>query len=408
MSEYQYYEFRAIDRPLTQAEMRELRAISTRAQITSTSFINVYNYGDFRGNPGALMDEYFDAFLYYANWGTRQVMLRLPRALLDVEQASAYCTGDHASVRASGDFVVMEYLWDSESGYYEEGDEDEEDEAEDEEYGDEDYDEDDYEDAEGGEGRLSSIVPLRAVLLGGDLRPLYLGWLLGAQMGDLEGKAPEPPVPPGLGRLSGPLQAFADYLRIDRDLIAVAAERSTGGAPSGPSREEWAAWIGRLPEGEKDALLLRMAEGREPHLHGELLQRFRRDQAAAEGETEQPAVPPRTVAELIAAGEGHAKERRRRQTERQAAARAAYLDTLAAREPELWREVEALIDARKAKEYDEAITLLTDLRDLNTRAGRQAEFEDRIRALRERHRTKASFITRLDGAGIGTRQKARA
>ena len=47
MSEYQYYEFRTIDRPLTQREMRELRAISTRAEISPTSFTNFYTFGDF-------------------------------------------------------------------------------------------------------------------------------------------------------------------------------------------------------------------------------------------------------------------------------------------------------------------------------------------------------------------------
>ena len=40
MSEYQYYEFQAIDRPLTQQQMAELRAVSTRARITATSFTN--------------------------------------------------------------------------------------------------------------------------------------------------------------------------------------------------------------------------------------------------------------------------------------------------------------------------------------------------------------------------------
>ena len=34
MSEYQYYEFRAIDRPLSERELTELRALSSRAQIT--------------------------------------------------------------------------------------------------------------------------------------------------------------------------------------------------------------------------------------------------------------------------------------------------------------------------------------------------------------------------------------
>jgi hypothetical protein len=39
MSEYQYYEFQAIDRSLTEREMSELRAYSTRARITPTSCV---------------------------------------------------------------------------------------------------------------------------------------------------------------------------------------------------------------------------------------------------------------------------------------------------------------------------------------------------------------------------------
>lgn len=34
MSEYQYYEFQAIDRPLTEKETSELRSYSTGARIT--------------------------------------------------------------------------------------------------------------------------------------------------------------------------------------------------------------------------------------------------------------------------------------------------------------------------------------------------------------------------------------
>ena len=47
MSEYQYYEFRTIDRALSDKEMNEMRAVSTRAEITRTSFVNEYMYGDF-------------------------------------------------------------------------------------------------------------------------------------------------------------------------------------------------------------------------------------------------------------------------------------------------------------------------------------------------------------------------
>ncbi len=40
MSEYQYYEFAAIDRPLTAAEMTQLRKVSTRGQINASGFVN--------------------------------------------------------------------------------------------------------------------------------------------------------------------------------------------------------------------------------------------------------------------------------------------------------------------------------------------------------------------------------
>jgi hypothetical protein len=67
MSEYQYYEFQAIDRPLTEKEMRELRSYSSRAHITPASFVNDYSRGDFKGNEDTWMEKYFDAFLYLAN-----------------------------------------------------------------------------------------------------------------------------------------------------------------------------------------------------------------------------------------------------------------------------------------------------------------------------------------------------
>lgn len=77
MSEYRYYEFQAIDRPLTAKQMDELRSYSTRARITPTSFVNDYAWGNFKGNQDAWMENYFDAFLYLANWGTHVLKLRL-------------------------------------------------------------------------------------------------------------------------------------------------------------------------------------------------------------------------------------------------------------------------------------------------------------------------------------------
>src|SRR5215472_9001927 len=49
MSEYQYYEFLAVDRALNERQLAELRALSTRARITPTSFVNTYQWGNFPG-----------------------------------------------------------------------------------------------------------------------------------------------------------------------------------------------------------------------------------------------------------------------------------------------------------------------------------------------------------------------
>jgi hypothetical protein len=66
MSEYQYYEFLAIDRPLTEREMADLRALSTRAHITPVSFTNHYDWGGLKADPKTLMKHYFDAHVYEA------------------------------------------------------------------------------------------------------------------------------------------------------------------------------------------------------------------------------------------------------------------------------------------------------------------------------------------------------
>ncbi len=60
MSEYQYYEFQAIDRALGPKEMDYLRGYSTRATITPTSFVNHYEWGSFKGDSDVWMEKYFE------------------------------------------------------------------------------------------------------------------------------------------------------------------------------------------------------------------------------------------------------------------------------------------------------------------------------------------------------------
>jgi hypothetical protein len=384
VSEYQYYEFLAVDRPLTEREMQELRAVSSRAVITPTRFTNHYEWGNFKGDPRAWMERYFDAFLYFANWGTHELMLRLPRRLLDPATAKRYCRGEAASARVKGEHVILEFLSEEEGSDWFEEDED---------------------------GSLSSLVPLRADIAAGDLRTLYLGWLLCAQAGELDDAEEEPPCPPGLGRLSAALEAFVTFMRIDRDLLEAAAAGSLEAEETLPA-EDVERWVSALPEAEKRALLVRLIRGDEPHLRAELVRRFRNSRAASPSDT---TAGRRTVGELLGAAKQRTEERRRREAERAARERARqereaaearerHLTSLARRETEAWGEVEALIATKQPGKYDAAVALLRDLRELAVRSGRREEVEARLGRLHEQHAKKPSLISRLRAAGlVGTR-----
>jgi hypothetical protein len=196
MSEYQYFEFQAIDRPLSKKDMAELRSYSTRARITPTSFVNDYSWGNFKGDADVWMDKYFDAFLYLANWGTHILKLRLAESLLSAKTARLYAAGEHAAVRVQNGNVILSFLSENEDG----------------------------EDSVESEGWLASLISVRAELALGDLRALYLGWLLRAQSGELDPSDLSPPVPAGLAKLSASLTSLVEFLRIDRDLIRVSAK----------------------------------------------------------------------------------------------------------------------------------------------------------------------------------------
>ena len=170
MSEYQYFEFQAIDRPLSKKEMAELRSYSTRARITPTSFVNDYSWGDFKGDADVWMDKYFDAFLYLANWGTRILKLRLPDRLLNAKTARLYAVGEHTAARVRNGNVIISFHSENE----------------------------DVEDSVESEGSLASLISVRSELAHGDLRALYLGWLLCVQNGELDPDSLSPPVPAGL------------------------------------------------------------------------------------------------------------------------------------------------------------------------------------------------------------------
>jgi hypothetical protein len=78
MSEYQYYEWQTLERPLTAAEQAAVNGRSSHIDVTSSQAIVTYNWGDFKHDPLKVLAKYFDAHLYITNWGTRRLAFRFP------------------------------------------------------------------------------------------------------------------------------------------------------------------------------------------------------------------------------------------------------------------------------------------------------------------------------------------
>jgi hypothetical protein len=379
MSEYQYYEFQAIDRPLSEADRQALRDLSTRARITATSFTNSYEWGDFKGDPAKLMERWFDLHLYLTNWGSRRLMIRLPTRLVNRHLLDAFLGEvDCAEQRVVGENLILDVGLD-------------EVEAED-------------DDLEDGSGWLAALTPLRAEVLAGDLRLFYLLWLTAVEADRVGAAALEPML--GIGPMTAALEAFAAFFGIDPDLVQVAAERPAVVVPSVSTSVDVRKILLAMTDSEKTGILARLYDGN-THVALELRAKVR-DRMAVE--TDAPPVVARTVGELRARARalGLAREQaaakklaadRKRRLEEAEKARRVRLDTIARRGESVWREVEAEIERRNAAGYDKAANLLLDLQAVAEDRSAMPDFEKRLRAIRERHARKQQFVVRLAKIG---------
>lgn len=381
MSEFQYYEFLAIDKPLGSEEIAYVRTLSRRVQPTSSHAAFNYAYGDFPGDPLALLAKHYDAMLYIANWGTKQLAFRFPKAAIDQTALQPYYYGvDEIELTTKGQYVILNITFQEEGGFGWIDD---------------------------SEGQLAPLASLRDDIMRGDLRALYLVWLASAVRGSGFGASSEsedlddeelddderddpiePPVPPGLGQLTAPLQALTEFFEIDQDLIGSAALASS---PLKAAAEPIERWVPLLPEAERNAFLVRAARG-EP-IGAELLRRLREVGGAVKPAASGAA--RRTFSTIAAAAEGVRHERQA--AERQAAERAqlAKLEALAKREEYVWSKVAEQLALRTAQSYDAAVASLADLRDLAVHRKQRAAFDLRLGQLLAPYASSAALLRRL-------------
>jgi hypothetical protein len=382
MSEYQYYEFAAIDRPLTRAEMAELRAVSTRAVITPSGFANHYEWGDLKADPSDWMRRYFDAFVYTANWCSCRLALRVPLANFGKSELKPFATKYSLTVEAGDDSWILDWALDESEDYDRFAEED-------------------------GSGWMPRLAPLRDELLRGDLRPLYLGWLAGARGGELREGALEPEVPPGLSAPSAPQQALVEFLEIDPDMLVAAASGSARVAQADViEADRIDAWLGEWSRDEMLAVLKLIAQGQ-----GHEAERRVRSRHAAWQKTQRSIVASpvrrRSVAELrelakSASGvrlECEAKERAKQEAEDRQR-RVAYLRLLMSEVDKHWAAIDAQAQRGSASGYEQAVRDLANLAEGYALTSSRKEFERALRRFLVRHATRGALLRRLTEAGL--------
>jgi hypothetical protein len=378
LSEYQYYEFMAIERPLSEQEMAHMREISSRGRITPVSFSNEYNWGDFKGDPKSLMRRFYDAHVYLANWGSVELMLRLPKEALERSAFHDFMIKGGLEVEATPTHWICSWSQ-SES---------------------EDCDRFLEED---GPGWMARLAPLRQELLRGDLRSLYIGWLAAVANGEVGEDEQEPEMPDGLAPFSAAQEALAEFLDIDPDLlVGVGMDRPVTGETV--EAGEIDSWLNSLSPDEMRHWVGKIIEGRGMEAEREVKASFTAWHRNCDA---PPRFAPRTVADLWQLAEKaqevrrlRDEERHRQEQARKLRERDAYLAGLARDFPKAWQGIEQRVRVGSGKAYDEVCRALVDLAEAYTRHARRDDFTAELRRFMTSHMQRKTLVQRLVKAGL--------
>jgi hypothetical protein len=377
MSEYQYHEWQTVDRLLTPEEQAAVNDLSSHIEVSASRAVVTYHWSDFRHDPKQVLLQYFDAYLYLANWGSLRLMFRFPDGMIDKADIEPYCVDEYITFERLGNYQVLDLDFGPEDGGG-------------------------WMEAEAG---LSHFIRLRADLLEGDFRLPYLAWLKAMTMAgdpyesedddtDITADHRESPVPPGLKKLSPSLQDFVRVFEIDTFLVQAAAEASPDSKKA--RAIDYREVIERLPRAECDDFLARLAEG-DPGVGLALRKRLG---ARLPQEHREPA-RRRTIQQLIQRGEELERAEKKRRAEAALQKHTAEMQALAAHEMQVWSQIETLLDTgrKSASVYDKATTLLEKLKQLAEFQNTPDSFEARLHQLAQKYASRPSLIDRWRGRG---------
>lgn len=359
MSEYQYLEFRAVDRPLTDKELSYAREQSSRAEISRWSFTNEYHFGDFRGNANGMLRRGYDVFLHYANFGVRTIKIRLPAGLpFGRKLWSKYIDGKllkwKPDPKGSSGTLALEPYFEPFDSFWEFND------------------------------CLDDVVAIRERLIAGDLRALYLLWLCVA--GD-DNYAPteviEPPVPVGLQEFGLKVDGLFYFYDIDPLLVDAAADLPVPNAKPKKKTptpiilspaERLKPWLKSLGAKNAKEHLEQLLVGDTAAIKAELLAEIARDTANSK-QADWPVVESNRTFDVLLKQADVLRQTLNVAEKKKQAAKAKRDAAKAKREhekrvaemikdPQKWlAETERLADQRGTDNYKLAAEILTDLKE---------------------------------------------
>jgi hypothetical protein len=373
MSEYQYVGFRAIDAPVSDKNLAYMQAQSSRAEITSWSFDNEYHYGGFRGNSVEMLRRGYDLHLHYANFGIRTLLIRLPQGLPSPKAAKPYLNDSLRYIkdkRGSAGVLLIEPC----------------------------YEPDALEELWDLADHVDRLVCLRAEIIAGDLRPLYLAHLAIAHDANHDPtETLEAPVPAGLTQLSPAQLALAEMYGLDEHLLTAAAKNSPALAPQADLRKQYANWLETLPAASKDDWLVELMAEPNTTVRGELLAGFRKTSGGSLWPTCDSS---RTIEELQEAAKEVEQETRRQKAEKATRERARKLKKLAADPRPSLVKTEQLVKERTTEAYRQIATLLADVRDALAASPRAGVAEEQALKLKNANPTLKVLTSELRREGF--------
>ena len=375
MSEYQYYDFRSIDRPLTREERKEITSLSSRADVTSSQAKFVYHYGDFRGDAEELMITHFDMMLYVANWGSRRLIFRIPSSLVDITQLDAFFISEEIDFWLSKDkqYIILDLNFNDEDGC---GDWIE------------------------GDGLLDELIDLREELIQGDFRILYLAWLEASKRAlerhDIYEDTFEPPVPNGLKQLSDAQKAYIEFLNIDKGMVAVASQRSGELEDEAIDIEQL---IDDIPEEKKYEFLVRLSRG-EQNL-STIFNRYIYDSTTPnQPQKTEDKTERRDISSLLSLAEIWHKKEKEKKSKQQEIAREKRLELLAKNRDRVWEKIYKLIDEVNGTAYDKAVEQLKELQELSEYQGEEVLFKQKVEEIKSTYSRRQALLRRMRGVGL--------